>query len=421
MFDRLRNKDPAQTQQTKFQLVTERGNGYYAWNGKIYQSDIVRAAMRPKVKAIGKLVAKHVRQTVLKDGTRKLEINPEVYIRFLLEEPNAYMTGQKLQEKMASQLILNNNAFALIIRDEFGYPTEIYPIPAVSAEAIYDKQYTLYLKFVFKNGKIYTFPYADIIHLRQDFNNNDIFGDPIAPALAPLMEIVNTTDQGIVKAIKNGGMIRWLLKFTSSVRPEDLKKQAADFAANFLSIENGGNGVAATDAKADAQQIDPKDYVPNATQMDKTTQRIYALFNTNQKIVQSEFDENGFNAYFEAEIEPVVIELTNEYTRKLFTRRERGFGNRIIFEAANLATASMQTKLNLAQMVDRGALTPNEWREVFNLVPVPGGDEPIRRLDTAVVNQINTLTQKLGGNNDEAILALIDKLLTTRVKGGDKG
>ncbi|HBK86003.1 MAG TPA: phage portal protein, partial [Firmicutes bacterium] len=109
------------------------------------------------------------------------------------------------------------------------------------------------------------------------------------------------------------------------------------------------------------------------------------LFNTNKKIVQSEYDENGWNAYYEAEVEPMVIELSNEYTRKLFTRRERGFGNRILFEAANLATASMQTKLNLAQMVDRGALTPNEWREVFNLAPVDGGDEPIRRLDTAVV------------------------------------
>jgi hypothetical protein len=199
------------------------------------------------------------------------------------------------------------------------------------------------------------------------------------------MEIVTTTDQGIVKAIKNSSIIRWLLKFTASMRPEDLKKQAADFAANFLSVENSGTGVAATDAKADAQQIKPEDYVPNAAQMDRTTQRIYSLFNTNQKIVQSDYDENIWNAYFEAEIEPQVIELSNEYTRKLFTRRERGFGNRIIFEAANLATASMQTKLNLSRMVDRGALTPNEWREVFNLAPVDGGDEPIRRLDTAVV------------------------------------
>ena len=58
-------------------------------------------------------------------------------LRYLLEEPNPYMTGQKLQEKLAAQLVLNNNAFALIIRDENGLPVEIYPITASSVQAIY--------------------------------------------------------------------------------------------------------------------------------------------------------------------------------------------------------------------------------------------------------------------------------------------
>jgi Lhr-like helicase len=72
---------------------------------------------------------------------------------------------------------------------------------------------------------------------------------------------------------------------------------------------------------------------------------------------------------------------------KLFSRKKRSYGNFIMFESNNLATASMKTKLELREMVDRGAFTPNEWREVFNLAPVPGGDQPIRRLDTAVVEQ----------------------------------
>jgi len=46
----------------------------------------------------------------------------------------------------------------------------------------------------------------------------------------------------------------------------------------------------------------------------------------------------------------------------------------------------MQTKLGLVQMVDRGALTPNEWRRILNLPPIEGGDRPIRRLDTDVVD-----------------------------------
>ena len=47
----------------------------------------------------------------------------------------------------------------------------------------------------------------------------------------------------------------------------------------------------------------------------------------------------------------------------------------------------MNTKLNLVQMVDRGSMTPNEWRRVLNLGPIEDGDTPIRRLDTAKVTE----------------------------------
>ena len=48
----------------------------------------------------------------------------------------------------------------------------------------------------------------------------------------------------------------------------------------------------------------------------------------------------------------------------------------------------------MVAMVDRGALTPNEWRQMFNLAPVEGGDKPIRRLDTAP-------TDDNSGNDDD--------------------
>lgn len=380
----MRQKDRTETV-SRVKLIVDRGNGFYAWNGKTYQSDIVRACVKPKVKAVGKLVGKHIRESVSKAGARTLAVNPEPYMRFLLEEPNPHMTGQKLQEKLAAQLCLNNNAFALIIRDGNGYPTEIYPIAAMSAEAVYDSGGELLLRFLFRNGKSFTFPYRDIIHLRQDYNENDIFGEPIAPALAPLMEIVSTMDQGMVKAIKNGSLIRWLLRFSSSSRPEDIEAQSKRFAESFLSVENGGYGVAGVNSSCEATQIQPNDYVPNVMQMDRTTKRIYALLNTNEKIVTSSYNEDEWNSYFDAEIEPVLLDMRYEYTRKLFTRKERGFGNSVVFEASSWDSASIKTKLNLLQMVDRGAMTPNEWRSTFNLAPLPGGDEPVRRLDTAVV------------------------------------
>ncbi len=368
------------------ELMQEVGNHYISWGGNVYNSDIVKACIRPKVKAIGKLVGKHLRETLLEDGTKRLEVNPSKAIEFVLEEPNPLMTGQMLREKLGVQLCINSNAFALIIRDEMGNPMEIYPIVPRQAEAIYDKAGKLNLRFTMPNNHIYTFPYDDIIHLRQDFNENDVFGTPIALALTPLLDVVTITDQGVINAIKNSSIIRWLLKFTNAMREDDLKSQASKFAANFLETSSG-TGVAAVDAKADAVQINPTDYVPNAAQMDRTTVRIMNLFNTNQKIVSSDYTEEEYNSYFDAEVEPVLTQLNGEYTRKLFTRRQRAFGNKIVFEASAWDSASISTKLSLQAMVDRGAMTPNEWRHTFNLAPVDGGDEPLRRLDTITVSE----------------------------------
>lgn len=396
---------------TAFRMYTDTGNSFATWNGKVYESDIVRSCIRPYAKAIGKLTAKHVRRF-----NGKVEVNPEPYIRFLLEDPNPFMSGHVMLEKVATQLALNNNAFILIVRDENGFPEQLYPIPAVMAETVYIND-VLYLKFLFQNGRSSTFPYSEIIHIRNDFNDNDIFGESPVQALAPLMEIVNTTDQGIVKAIRNSGVIRWLLKFTTPMREEDLKKNVQEFVDNYLSVSSSTFGAAGVDAKADAIRIEPKDYVPNALQMSATLQRIYAFFNTNDKIVNASYTEDEWNSYFEIVIEPVAVQLGDEFSRKIFSRRERGFGNRIYFDAANLQCASLTTKLALQAMVDRGALTPNEWRDTFNLSPVPDGDKPLRRLDTETVGTIKGMLSGMTLENAAEIKEKILKLL----KGGEEG
>lgn len=366
---------------SSYKMITDEGNGFYAWDGNLYQSDIIRSAIRPKARAIGKSVAKHIR----KDASG-IKVNPDVYMRFLLEEPNPYMTGQMLQEKMITQLELNNNAFAYISRDDNGYPTAIYPITALTSDVLQNDSGELYMKFQLKRGRSVTFRYSDVIHLRKDFNGNEIFGDSPAQALSPLMEIITTTDQGIVKAIKNSNMIKWLLKFTNTVRPEDMKKHTQQFISDYMSTESATVGAAATDAKADVVQVDPKDYVPNAIQMDRTVQRILSFFNTNAKIVQGSYSENEWISYYESALEADIIQLSNEFTRKLFSRRERGFGNKIVFEGSNLAFTSMQTKLGLVQFVDRGIMNPNEVREALSMTPREGGDTFLLRKDTGTSN-----------------------------------
>lgn len=357
----------------------------FVWNDNIYKSDIVMSAIRPYVHAIGKAVAKHIMETVKDDGSRDIKVNPEPYIRFLLEEPNPYTTGQKFREQMAASLKINNHAFAWIIRDENGLPVQMYFVNATAAQSVFDNAGKLSIRFYFPNGKQAVMPYEDLIHLRGDVNiGSDFFGGSKVDLLMPLMELIGTIDRGVIKSIKNSGVIRWLLKFTNSMRPEDLETHAASFSKQFLGAESG-TGVAAVDSKSEAIQIKPNDHAPNTIQADRTIKRFYAALNTNLKIVTSEFTEDEWNAYYESEVEPDIIQMGDEFTRKLFSRKKRSFGNYIVFESSNLSTASMATKLALKEMVDRGAMSPNEWRATFNMAPAPGGDVYIRRLDTAAI------------------------------------
>lgn len=380
IFKRLFKNQKSETL-TKYQLVTERGNGTYIWNGKIYDSDIVRACLAPYVKSIGKLVGRHIF-----GGQKELRVNSEPYMKILLENPNPLMSAQKFQEKMTAQLILNGNAFASITRDRNGIPVELFPLPAIGVEAEY-RGNSLYLKFTLDNGKIYTFNYDDIIHLRTNYYDNDIFGNSLMPTLAPLLKISTTIDDGIVKTIKNSNVIRWLLKATGSLREDDLRKISENFAKAYTSAESTTGGVAATDPRVEVTQVKSNDYIPNFEILESVKSRIYSVFGVSEKIVQGNYTEDEWNSFYESSIEPIALDFANEYTRKLFSIKKRSYGNRIIFEASNLACATISTKLNFLQMVDRGALTPNEWREIFNLAPVEGGDEPIRRLDTRPTNE----------------------------------
>lgn len=391
VFTRFKNffKDRNPTE-TVVKLVREQGNGVYSWNGELLDSGDVRAMVRPFAQAAGKFEPKHIRTTVDKEGKPDIKVNPEPYIRILLQEPNPLMTGVMFRQRMAWQYMLKNNAFAYIVRDANGLAMQLYPLEWSSVEALLDDRRRLYMRFNLQTGKQAVVSYEDVLHIPRDVAGNEFFGVPNRAALETLMEVAGASDQSIVQAVKNGGAIKWLLKYSRGLKPEDLRIRAKEFAKSFLDIENtedGTIGVAATGADAEAKQVEPHDYVPNAMAMNNVSKRLMAYFGTNEKIISSTYTEDEWNAYYENVVEPFAQALGQEFTRKIFSRMERARGNRIAMDSTSLQYASMASKLNLVQMVDRGALTPNEWRQILNLGPIEGGDKPIRRLDTQVIKE----------------------------------
>jgi HK97 family phage portal protein len=382
-----REQPPTETSHKQWELISTSNSTFTPFDGNIFNNDIVRSALRPKANAVGKLNIKYLTGI---EGEIEVKKLPPV-----LKRPNPYMSMQDFLTKMTYQRELNNNAFAYVKRDNKGQVEEIYPIHYSSIELL-EVAGEVFCRFQFIMGKYMTVPYVDLIHLRKDFYKDDFFGENSVLALQNIMDVIVTTDQGIVNAVKNSAVIKWIMKFKSVLQPKDVELNVKEFTKNYLDINNTG-GAAASDPRYDLEQVKEASFVPNVMQMKEYTQRLYSYFGVNDAIVQNKGDENQNQSFYEAEIEPILIQLSEAFTQAFFTNSQKNQGYKIVFEGSNLAYASMQTKLQLVAMVDRGAMAPNEWRRVLNLPPIEGGDIPIRRLDTATVTDGNVTD----GNNDK--------------------
>jgi HK97 family phage portal protein len=377
------NRSQREQQQQLLRMMNGFTPTFSAFSGESYDSDVVRSAIDAIARNGAKLKAKHIR-----NGPNGIENGKSNLERLLSVRPNQYMSAYDFYYKIITLLYTQNNAFVFIDWDEAGTNVKaLYPVPASTVEFLEPKSGTTpNVRFRFYGGQMVVLPYSQLVHLRRFFYRNDLFGETSDKALTPILDLINTTDQGIANAVKSSAFLRGILKFTQMVKPEDMKAQRDMFVSDYLDIANNG-GIAATDSKAEyiPLQNDPK--MIDSKQMEQIKDKVYSYFGVNEKIIKSNYTEDEWNAFYESSIEPIAIQMSLEFTEKLFTSRERGFGNEIVFESNRLQYASLTTKLNLMQMVDRGAMTPNEWREALNLPAIEGGDKPVRRLDTAPVNE----------------------------------
>ena len=299
----------------------------------------------------------------------------------MLSYPNRYMNMYDFLYKVGTHREEKDNAFIYFNKETY----ELFPISASVIELVESKSNELFAKFHFRTGKQVTIPFEDLIIIRKHFNKRDIFGDN-SNSLKNTMEVIDTVDQGIVKAVKRSASLRGILKWKSVMRKEDIKEQTDNFIEDYLNIDNDG-GVASVDPRCEFEQLKSESYVPNKMQMDSAKERIYSYFGTNEKIVQSKFSEEEWNAYYENTIEPVAIQLSLEFSNKIFSDNKQGHGNEIIFEANRLQYASNNTKVEVSRLLtDIGAASLDQILEIFNMAPI-GGEEGKRRVQT--LNMVN--------------------------------
>lgn len=369
---------------TTYKMLNDFQPSFTAYNGDLYDSDIVRSCVHTIASNAAKLKAKHIRTVsgAIVPTNSRIE-------KLLSVRPNRYMNAYDFIYKMASQLYSHNNAFAYI-HYERGEVEGIYPVSFSTLEMV-EYQSELYCKFIFGAGFQMTVPYSDLVHLRRHYNRNDIFGDDARKPFKPTLDLISTINQGLSNAIKSSARLRGILKTTTTMRPEDLKTYRDNFVTDYLSISNDG-GVGALDAKGEFIASNDKfnPLMADADQMNHVRESAYLHFGVNEKIITATYTEDEWNAFYESVLEPLAIQFSLEFTTKLFTGRELGHGNEIIFEANRLQYASAKTKIELVrQLMPLGLLTQNEGREVFNLAPVEGGERRLVSLNYVDADKAN--------------------------------
>lgn len=353
---------------TQFQEIGTYKSYFGSFGNNIYMSDDVRSCIRA--------LAEHT----AKANPRCEDKN--IY-NLLSLRPNKFMNGKDFLAKTRNLLEIYNTAFIFIDRDNKGKTVALYPIPYQTFEAVQYKG-DLYIQFQFAGtgAQKLTVPWADLAVLRKDYLMSDIAGESNAPLL-PTLDVMKTLDQGLQNAVKSTSNLRGILKSTKGMlSPEDRKKQKDEFVRDYMNLNNSG-GIASLDGTQDFREINIKPTTASAEESEAYRQRVYRYFNINENIVKSKYTEAEYDAFYESRIEPFLVALSLELTYKIFTERERAFGNEVWYESNRLQFASAKTKISMVALVDRGLMTPNEYRALFNMAPYEGGDEFVLRLDTS--------------------------------------
>lgn len=364
---------------TRAKLLNGWSNDYVPFDGEAYDNATGRNCIDTIARHAGKL---HPRHIVRKNGN--IVKNADSKLQYLLStRPNWLMTASEFIEKIVAQYYCYNNLFVYIQRDMNGNVEALWPLNFNNLELFEDKQGNLYCRFTFGTGEQATVPYEEMIHIRRHFNRDDVFGDPEGKILREDINLLKAVKTAVINVVKNFHKLRGIIQWTGTVRPEDQESMWRKFVDSFAGPSNG-SGIGSLDNRGKFQQLTTDTQTFESGQMKFARDNLYKYFGVSEEIVSGKFKEEEYQAFYESVIAPIAIKLSQEFTEKIFTPKERGFGNEIVFEGNRLAYMSTASKVKIAEaMIPAGAIKRNEIRELFGYAGLPGkeGEEIVVSLN----------------------------------------
>ena len=344
-----------------FKTLTAYTPVFTNWNGAIYESEIVRAAIDARARHISKLKVETFGSA-----------NPSLQSK-LRQGPNQWQTWSQFLYRTSTILDVNNTAFIVPVFDERMIITGVFPVlPAQCSLVEYDGE--VWLRYQFASGQFAAVEFRKCAVLTKHQYRSDFFGDSNFP-LRETMQLIHIQNQGIEEGVKNAATFRFMATLNNFSSAADLAKERERFTETNLSTESKSGGfLLFPNTYKDIKQIDVKPYAIDSDQMRQIRENVFNYFGVNEAVLQNSAKNEELEAFFDGAIEPFAIQFSEAMTKALFSERERAQGSYLIANANRLQYMSTPQKVQMAkELGDRGAILIDEIRELFNYGPLPDG------------------------------------------------
>ena len=371
------NKYRTQRKNKKFAAML---NGYtpiFSQFGQdVYASDVVQQAVSCIVFELKKLSPQHVR---VNNGD-PLPVNSD--IQRLLSWPNDRMTQSDFIEKIFWQLFLNYNSFVLPTYD-YSFDANgnkvkkyngLWPIQPTQVDFLQDSTGALFVTFRFANNYETTLRYSDVIHIRYKFSVNEFLGgnaqgQPDNDALLKTLDMNNILLQGVGKALKSSFAINGIVKYNTLLDDGIMETNLKEMEEK---LRNSESGFLPMDIKGEFIPLNNKIQLVDADTLKFIDEKILRHFGVSLPILTGDYTKEQYEAFYQKTLEPLVIAISQAFTKVLFTDREKSFNNQIKFYPHELIFMSTDQKLSLFDMlVDSASCYKNELRTAFGMRPLP--------------------------------------------------
>ena len=366
LFDILFPKKKQLYEQSFWQTLTAYRAAFTTWNGQLYESELVRSAIDAIARNTAKLAVDFTGSAKSKLKTR------------LKNRPNDFQSWYQFLYRTVTILEMQNNAFILPIVDEYDETIGLFTVLPSSCELVQNSRGTLYLRYRFSSGQVGSIEFERCGLLTKYQYNSDFFGDS-NDALKSTMGLIDLNNQGIKEAIKNSATFRFMAQYGNFSSEEDLTKERKRFMKENFQDETGGLLLFPSTYK-EIKQIESKAFTIDDKQLNLIKTNVFDYFGANEDLLQNKLVGDAASAFYEGKVEPFAIMFSEVVSRMIYSPIELNTGNRLMLTANRVQFMTNADKLNVsAQMADRGIMTINEIRDIWNLPPVDGGDRFIAR------------------------------------------